>query len=64
MPSGDKTGPEGKGPKTGRGLGKTKGNSMGQGIGQPKKRFFRNSIGNNLLGLFSGTGRNRKKTNK
>jgi len=36
MPNGDGTGPDGKGPKTGRGLGKTSGNEKGSGLGQPR----------------------------
>ena len=34
MPKGDGTGPKGKGPKTGRGLGKAAGNKSGQNIGK------------------------------
>lgn len=33
MPRGDGTGPDGKGPRTGRGLGKASGNNMGSGKG-------------------------------
>ncbi len=38
MPRGDRTGPEGKGPKTGRGLGKSQGNESGQNIGRPRRQ--------------------------
>ncbi len=34
MPGGDRTGPDVKGPRTGRGLGKAIGNEMGRGRGQ------------------------------
>ena len=34
MPGGDRTGPDGKGPRTGRGLGKASGNETGRGRGQ------------------------------
>jgi len=34
MPKGDGTGPKGKGPRTGRGLGKAAGNKSGQNIGK------------------------------
>ena len=34
MPGGDRTGPNGNGPRTGRGLGKAAGNSMGRGSNQ------------------------------
>lgn len=36
MPRGDGTGPDGKGPRTGRGLGKASGNKMGSGVGQSR----------------------------
>lgn len=58
MPRGDKTGPRGQGPKTGRGLGYCTGNKTagsanpqdrpmdgrgrGVGFGQGRRRFFRN----------------------
>lgn len=35
MPNGDKTGPNGKGPQTGKGLGKAVGNEKGRGLAQP-----------------------------
>ena len=38
MPKGDSTGPEGKGPKTGRGLGKSAGNDSGQNVGRPRQQ--------------------------
>ena len=38
MPRGDGTGPEGKGPRTGRGLGKSVGNKSGQNIGKPRQQ--------------------------
>ncbi len=38
MPAGDKTGPKGKGPKTGRGLGKAIGNKSGQAVKKPVRR--------------------------
>lgn len=38
MPKGDQTGPEGKGPKTGRGLGKSAGNESGRNIGRPRRQ--------------------------
>jgi hypothetical protein len=65
MPRGDGTGPDGKGPKTGRGLGKAVGNNMGSGIGQPKRipggnnpeMNLRNS--KNKPGQKTGRGKNR-----
>jgi hypothetical protein len=39
MPRGDGTGPDGKGPRTGRSLGRIAGNPSGQGLGQPRRNF-------------------------
>ncbi|MCF7858229.1 MAG: DUF5320 domain-containing protein [Candidatus Cloacimonetes bacterium] len=52
MPRGDGTGPEGKGPRTGRSLGKASGNNMGSGIGKPR----RTSGGRNSRRKNSGQG--------
>ncbi len=35
MPNGDRTGPQGKGPRTGRGLGKSVGNKSGRDSNKP-----------------------------
>ncbi|MEA1971682.1 MAG: DUF134 domain-containing protein [Candidatus Cloacimonadota bacterium] len=58
MPKGDRTGPDGKGPRTGRGMGKSAGNQMGQGrgTGQGKERGLHQGSGN-------GSGKNRNKPN-
>ena len=56
MPKGDRTGPNGKGPKTGRGAGKAVGNDMGSnvGFGQGQGRNR-----NNQSNRGTGTGRGR-----
>jgi len=41
MPGGDRTGPDGKGPRTGRGLGKSSGKEMGRGRGQGRGKNSR-----------------------
>lgn len=46
MPNGDKTGPNGKGPKTGRGLGKAVGNEKGRGTEKATPRTGGNNKGN------------------
>ncbi len=56
MPGGDKTGPDGKGPKTGRGLGKAAGNNMGRGKGQGQGQG--RNVGNSRS---QGTGRGRNR---
>jgi len=38
MPRGDGTGPEGKGARTGRGMGKSAGNKSGQNTGMPRRQ--------------------------
>jgi len=38
MPGGDRTGPDGRGPRTGRGLGKASGNESGRGRGSGQGR--------------------------
>jgi hypothetical protein len=57
MPRGDKTGPEGKGPRTGRGLGKSAGNESGQNVGRPRKQHTYDRG----LGRGQGNGRNRNR---
>lgn len=53
MPGGDRTGPDGKGPRTGRGLGKSAGNKMGRNRGKSQGRGRGQGQG-------SGQGRNRR----
>jgi len=57
MPRGDGTGPDGKGPKTGRGMGRTAGNEMGRGIGTGQGQG-RNRDNQNNRGTGTGRGRN------
>ena len=53
MPGGDRTGPDGRGPRTGRGLGRANGNSSGRGRGNELGRNRRTSDD-------YGRGRNRR----
>lgn len=55
MPGGDRTGPDGRGPRTGRGLGKSAGNNMGRGNGQTQERSQDQGRGQG-----KGKGRNKK----
>lgn len=45
MPNFDRTGPEGQGPKTGRGMGDCYSPSEGQGVGLARRRGFRRWFG-------------------
>ena len=58
MPGGDRTGPDGKGPKTGRGLGKAAGNNMGRSKGQGQGQGQGRNVGNSRS---QGTGRGRNR---
>ncbi|RJQ33686.1 hypothetical protein C4566_03210 [Candidatus Parcubacteria bacterium] len=57
MPNRDGTGPEGKGPKTGRGLGNCAGNQPKETIGQGLGRSLGQGLGRSL-GQGLGRGRN------
>ena len=59
MPRGDGTGPNGKGCRTGRGLGKSNGNNMGSGIGVPRGLAGGRNSGRRTFGQNSGQGRKR-----
>lgn len=58
MPRGDGTGPDGKGPRTGRGLGKASGNPQGSGVGKPRGGSG-SSKSNQMPDRGTGRGRNR-----